>query len=102
MPKVSLYKTDGTEAGTIELKDEIFGVEVNEAVMHQVVVAQLARQAPGHAERADARGSQRRRRQAVPAKGNRQGKRQGSSRSPIMEKRRHGLCGEAARLYPEG
>jgi large subunit ribosomal protein L4 len=42
MPKVSLYKTDGTEAGTIELKDEIFGVEVNEAVMHQVVVAQLA------------------------------------------------------------
>ncbi len=47
MPKVSLYKTDGTEAGTIDLKDEIFGVEVNEAVMHQVVVAQLANKRQG-------------------------------------------------------
>jgi large subunit ribosomal protein L4 len=47
MPKVSLYKTDGTEAGKIDLKDEIFGVEVNEAVMHQVVVAQLANKRQG-------------------------------------------------------
>ena len=42
MPKVSLYKTDGTEAGQIELSDVVFGAEVNEAAMHQVVVAQLA------------------------------------------------------------
>lgn len=40
MPKVSVYKTDGTEAGKISLKDEVFGIKVNEAVMHQVVVAQ--------------------------------------------------------------
>lgn len=40
MPKVSVYKTDGTEAGKITLKDEVFGIKVNEAVIHQVVVAQ--------------------------------------------------------------
>ena len=29
MPKVSLYKMDGTEAGQIELSDAVFGAEVN-------------------------------------------------------------------------
>lgn len=47
MPKVSVYKTDGTEAGKINLKDEVFGIKVNEAVMHQVVVAQLANKRQG-------------------------------------------------------
>ena len=42
MPKVDLYKTDGTKAGDITLSEEIFGAEVNESVLHQVVVAQLA------------------------------------------------------------
>lgn len=47
MPKVLVYKTDGSEAGEIDLKDEIFGAEVNTAVMHQVVVAQLANRRQG-------------------------------------------------------
>ena len=47
MPKVPVYKTDGTKAGNIDLKDEVFGIEVNEAVMHQVVVAQLANKRQG-------------------------------------------------------
>ena len=47
MPKVSVYKKDGEKAGQMNLKDEIFGVEVNEAVMHQVVVAQLANKRQG-------------------------------------------------------
>lgn len=47
MPKVSVYKIDGSEAGQINLKDDIFGVEVNEAVIHQVVVAQLANKRQG-------------------------------------------------------
>lgn len=47
MPKVSVYKTDGTESGKIELNNEVFGIEVNEAVMHQVVVAQLANRRQG-------------------------------------------------------
>jgi len=47
MPKVSVYKKDGTEAGTMTLKDNIFGADVNEAIMHQVVVAQLANRRQG-------------------------------------------------------
>ncbi len=47
MPKVSVYKTDGSSAGNINLKDEVFGVKVNEAVMHQVIVAQLANRRQG-------------------------------------------------------
>ncbi len=47
MPKVSVYKLDGSEAGQINLKNEVFGVPVNEAVMHQVVVAQLANRRQG-------------------------------------------------------
>lgn len=47
MPKVSVYKLDGTEAGKMTLKDNVFGVEVNESVMHQVVVAQLANRRQG-------------------------------------------------------
>lgn len=47
MPKVSVYKTDGTEAGKITLKDEVFGIKVNEAVMHQVVIAHLANKRQG-------------------------------------------------------
>ncbi len=42
MPKVELYKTDGTKAGeSKELSDVIFACEVNKVVMHQVVVAHL-------------------------------------------------------------
>jgi large subunit ribosomal protein L4 len=37
-----LYTADGSKQGTIELKAEIFGIEPNTAVMHQVVTAQLA------------------------------------------------------------
>ncbi|MFA5675556.1 MAG: 50S ribosomal protein L4 [Christensenellales bacterium] len=47
MPKVPVYKTDGTEAGKITLKDEVFGIKVNEAVMHQAVVAHLANKRQG-------------------------------------------------------
>ncbi len=47
MPQVSVYKTDGTESGKIELKNEVFGIEINQAVMHQVVVAQLANKRQG-------------------------------------------------------
>ena len=54
-----LYKADGTEAGTVELNETIFGIEPNKAVMHQVVTAQLAaRRAGTHSTktRAEVRG----------------------------------------------
>lgn len=47
MPTVSLYNMDGTVAGQVELKDEVFGVDVNRPVMHQVVVAHLANKRQG-------------------------------------------------------
>jgi len=37
-----LYAADGTRLGEVELSQEIFGIEPNVAVMHQVVTAQLA------------------------------------------------------------
>jgi large subunit ribosomal protein L4 len=42
-----LFKADGTEAGTVELNEAIFGIEPNTAVMHQVVTAQLAAKRAG-------------------------------------------------------
>ena len=46
MPKVTLYNTAGAAAGEIELNDSVFGVEYNEAVIHQAVVRQMANQRP--------------------------------------------------------
>ena len=38
MPKVKLYNVAGEAAGEIELNDSVFGVDYNEAVIHQAVV----------------------------------------------------------------
>lgn len=42
MPTVALYNTSGEQVGELALSEEIFGVEVNESVLHDAVVAQLA------------------------------------------------------------
>ena len=42
MPKVSLYKQDGSTAGDFELNESIFGIEPNNAVMFEAVVMQRA------------------------------------------------------------
>ena len=42
MAKLSVYNIEGNQVGEIELNDAVFGVEVNENLMHKVVVAQLA------------------------------------------------------------
>jgi large subunit ribosomal protein L4 len=42
MPVTTLFRKDGSDAGTIELPDEIFAAPVNTAVIHQAVTAQLA------------------------------------------------------------
>ena len=44
MAKVSVLNMEGSEVGTIELSDAVFGVEVNENLVHQAVVSQLAKQ----------------------------------------------------------
>lgn len=42
MPVTTLFRKDGSDAGTIELPDELFAAPVNTAVIHQAVTAQLA------------------------------------------------------------
>ncbi|UCC44809.1 MAG: 50S ribosomal protein L4 [Candidatus Zixiibacteriota bacterium] len=46
---VKVYSQDGSEVGTVELKDAVFGVEPNEAAVHQYLVNLLARQRQGSA-----------------------------------------------------
>ncbi|MCT4612776.1 MAG: 50S ribosomal protein L4 [Clostridia bacterium] len=47
MAKVGLYNMTGEQVGNVELNDSVFGVEINEDVMHQVVVSQLANKRQG-------------------------------------------------------
>ena len=47
MPKVAIYDLTGKKTGEeIELMDYVFGVEFNEAVVHQAVVMQQANERP--------------------------------------------------------
>ena len=47
MAKVSVYNMEGKVVGDIELNDDIFGVEVNEHLVHMAVVQQLANNRQG-------------------------------------------------------
>ena len=47
MAKVSVYNMEGKEVGTMELSDAVFGVEVNEHLVHLAVVQQLANNRQG-------------------------------------------------------
>ena len=42
MPKVALFNQDGTEAGSVELNESVFGIEPNNHVIHEVVIMQRA------------------------------------------------------------
>ena len=47
MANVNVYNIEGKEVGTIELNDAVFGVEVNEHLLHMAVVNQLANNRQG-------------------------------------------------------
>ena len=47
MANVSVYNMEGKEVGTIELNDAIFGVKINEHLVHMAVVQQLANNRQG-------------------------------------------------------
>ena len=47
MAKVSVFNMEGKEVGTIELNDAVFGVEINEHLVHMAVVQQLANNRQG-------------------------------------------------------
>lgn len=81
MAQITMLKMDGSEAGPIELKDDIFGIEVNEYAVHAVVKNYLANQRQGTQSaktRGDVRGGGRK---PFRQKGTGRG-RQGSSTSP--------------------
>ena len=47
MATVSVYNIEGKEVGTIDLNDSVFGVEVNDHLVHKAVVGQLANHRQG-------------------------------------------------------
>ena len=47
MANVAVYTMEGKEVGTIDLSDAVFGVEVNEHLVHMAVVQQLANKRQG-------------------------------------------------------
>ena len=83
MPVLDIYAMDGSKAGTVDAKEEIFGIEPNKAVMHEVLTAELAEVRQGSAStktRAEVRGGGRK-----PFRQKGTGRaRQGSIRAPHM------------------
>lgn len=81
MPKVTLYKQDGSNAGEVDLNEAVFGIEPNTHVLHEAVVMQRASMRQGtHAvkNRSEVRGGGRK-----PWRQKGTGRaRQGSIRSP--------------------
>lgn len=49
MPKVAVFNMEGKQVGELELSAAIFGVEVNQDLMHKVVLSQLANRRQGTA-----------------------------------------------------
>ena len=47
MAKVSVYNMEGKEVGTMDLNDAVFGVEINEHLVHMAVVQHLANKRQG-------------------------------------------------------
>lgn len=85
MLRAALYNIDGNQVGEVDLKNEVFGIPVHEAVLHQAVVRQLADKrlgTHGTKTRAEVRGGGRK-----PWRQKGTGRaRHGSTRSPIWRK----------------
>ena len=98
MANVSVYNMEGKEVGTIELNDAVFGVEVNEHLVHMAVVAQLANKRQGTQKaktRSEVSGGGRK---PWRQKGTGHA-RQGSTRSPQWTGKSHGGTGHRPPEY---
>ena len=58
MPKANLYDMAGKQIGEIELSEAIFGIEPNEAVVHEVVKNHWRQKGTGHARQGSTRAPQ--------------------------------------------
>ncbi len=47
MPKIDVYDVNGKKVDTLELSEQVFGIEPNEAIVHSVIVNYLANQRQG-------------------------------------------------------
>ena len=47
MPTIDVYNVEGKKVSTVDLKEEIFGIEPNEAIVHSVLINFLANQRQG-------------------------------------------------------
>ena len=47
MPSIDVYNIEGKKVSTVDLKEEVFGIEPNETVVHSVLVNYLANQRQG-------------------------------------------------------
>lgn len=94
MAKVTMLNMAGAEAGTIELKDEIFGITPNENAVHAVVKNYLANQRQG-TQSAKTRGE-------VRGGGRKPFRQKGTGRHtrqhdrPVTDRRRHRIRAEAS------
>ena len=83
MPTLELYNQKKEKVGTVNLNDAVFGTDINRALVHQVIKAQLADRRQGTAKtkvKSEVRGGGRK-----PFKQKGTGNaRQGSTRSPLM------------------
>ena len=97
MPKVAVYNIEGATVGELELNKDIFDVQINEALLHQVVRMQLANKRQGTQSaltRAEVRGGG-----AKPWRQKGTGRaRHGSIRSPIWIKGWSSFCSKTKGL----
>lgn len=91
MPNVALYNIANEQVGEIELNDSVFGVEYNEAVIHQAVVRQMSNERLGTPCHQDQRPCPRRRQETVETERHR----------PRPRRFHPLLCGSAAAPYSD-
>ena len=96
MANVAVYNIEGKEVGTIDLNDAVFGVEVNEHLVHMAVVNQLANKRQG---------TQKAKTRSEVSGGGRKPWRQkgtghaGFNKSSTVDRRRSGICSGTERLF---
>ena len=98
MANVSVYNIEGNEVGTIDLSDAVFGVEVNEHLVHMAVVQHLANKRQG-TQKAKTRGE-------VSGGGRKPWKQKGTGHArrgfhqiSSVDRRRYGVCTRSQRLF---
>ena len=95
MANVSVYNIEGKEVGTMDLSDAVFGVEINEHLLHMAVVNQLANKRQGTQK---AKTRFRRRKKTMETERNRSRKTRFYKGSAV-DRRWSSICSSTERLF---